>query len=179
MTKREVFDRCAGMRFDDIVDPIAVQRIERDHDACVSDDAYEIHVADQASTSLVQAIAAHARGSAVVVHLAHAETVRGTLQDVLVGWLALDVSGRRTFIAHRAIARTHVMGARLGESWPAPSSTFGSVLREHHREGGSLRLRLIDGSAAYAHLVAVGADFVALGDGFLVPFASIDVCELI
>ena len=166
------------MHFDDIVDPVTVRRIERDHDACVIDDAFEIHVADRGSTSFLQAIAAYSEGTPIVVHLVRSEAVRGRLREALVEWLAVECSGHQMLIAHRAIVRTHITAATGRKFSPARSRTFGSLLREHQVTGRAVRLRLADESALWARIAVVGADYVAMDDGSWVPFASIDVCEL-
>ena len=179
MTTYDIFGKCADMHFDDIIDPLVVSRLEREHEACVNDDAYEIHVADQASMTFMQALAAYPEGAEAIVHLACAEMVRGNLQEPLVGWVGLECQGRRTFIAQRAIVRAHVIGTARGNWSPTSARTFASVLREHQRVSGSLRLRLADGSSVCSHVSIAGADFVAIADGSLVPLASIDICELL
>ena len=167
------------MVFDDGIDPLTACRIEREYEACVIDDAYEVLVADQASRSFMQVLAAYPEGSAVVVQLARAETLRGNLQEPLAGWVSLEWAGRRTFIAPRAIARIQVVETPRRKSSPSSVRTLGSVLREHQYASRTVRLRLTDGSAVCSHLCTVGADFVRMGDGSLVPVASIDVCELL
>ena len=179
MTMYDIFGKCAGMHFDDIIDPLVVSRLEREHEAYVNDDAYEIHVADQARMTFAQALAAYPEGAEAIVHLARSETVRGNLQEPLVGWAALEWQGRRTFIAQRAIVGAHVIGTTRGNWSPPTVRTFASVLREHQRVSGSLRLRLADGSSVCSHVSIAGADFVALAEGSLVPFTSIDLCELL
>jgi len=185
VTRETIFDSRDVMPSDEILDQVTVRRIEREHDTDVIDEAYEIHVADYASTSLMQVLAALPHGTPVAVHLRNGEALRGNLQDPVEDWVSMECSGRRILVAHRAIARTQVSAtvqpAKVpnGQCSISSVSSVSSVLREHQRAAGMVRLRLVDATGVSAHIVAVGADFLALTDAFLVPLGSVDVCELL
>lgn len=171
-------DSRAGMDLDDIIDPRTVRSIEREHDACVIDEAYEIHVADQAATSLAQVLAAHPLGSHVSVRLSHGDVFRGTLSEPVIGWLSIDQGSRQVLISHQVVTRIVVRGVHAPSRPHQAPRTLASVLRERARISDVVRLRLTDGSRLTAGIGTVGADFATLSDGSLVPFRGIDVCEL-
>jgi len=166
------------MEFSDIMDPSSLRRIERDHDAFVSDEAYEVHVAEVASTPLERIVASQPRGSQVTVRLRQGDVLRGSLQDPTTGWVTIDLGGRRVLVALRAVTRVELPAVAVTAGTCPALRTLGSVLREHARAAGAVCVRLTDGVTISSSIRAVGADFVALGDGSLVPFSGMDVCEL-
>jgi hypothetical protein len=172
------------MRFEDVVDVDTIMRVQRDHDRDVSCEAYEVFVAELATTRIDDAVRALSVGTEIELHLSGGSVVRGRTGPAVVGWVCVEVDRGVVLIPHSTVvvlqpdSDARDCNAESSRSVSSVSS-ISSVLREHHARDGSVRLWWPDGARKAARLLSVCADFVVLEGGSWVPLAGLQACELL
>jgi hypothetical protein len=175
------------MRFEDVVDIDTIMRAQRDHARDVSCEAYEVFVAELATTRIDDAVRALPQGMGIQIHLTGDVVVRGRTGPAVVGWVWVEVDRGVVLIPHSTVVvlqpdsdaqDCNAVPSRSVSSVSSVSS-ISSVLREHHARDGSVRLWWPDGARKSARLLSVCADFVVLEGGSWVPLAGLQACEML
>ncbi|MEI8260853.1 MAG: hypothetical protein WCG77_05045 [Actinomycetes bacterium] len=166
------------MRFEDVVDVDTIMRVQREHDRDVISEAYEVFVAELATTRIDDAVRALSVGTEIELHLSGGSVVRGRTGPAVVGWVCVEVDRGVLLVPMTSVCVLQPHRATR-HCTDAPTRSVCSVLREHHACGGSVRLWWPDGTRKVARLSSVCADYVVLECGSWVPLAGLQACELL
>ena len=160
------------------MDVDTIMRVQREHDRDVISEAYEVFVAELATTRLDEAVRALPVGLGIELYLRGGVVVRGRTGPAVVGWVCVEIDKSLLLVPMSSVGVLQPDRATRNCT-AAPSRSVCSVLREHHACGGSVRLWWPDGTRKVARLSSVCADYVVLESGSWVPLAGLQACELL
>lgn len=140
-------------------------------DAELRTEAADLLAAEGARCRLVD------RAGPATVRLDDGSTVDGELvPDVVDGWLALDVDGRRQLVPVAAVVWIDGSRTALRREDGHRPATIGSWLREADGSDSHVRADLLDGRVVRGRVVFVGADHAEIAaptGSLVVPFAAV------
>jgi hypothetical protein len=159
------------MRWHDLFDDLEAQmtRAEREE----FEDEVRARTQGESAAVTLGAVLAASDGSTVRLTLRDGSTVSGTVADCAAQWLHLTDGGREFLVPVTAISA--IDGAAPAAPEPgivASRLSLGHALRALAEDGGAVLVSAL-GTQARGQISAVGADYVVIAGGKVVPFAAI------
>jgi len=159
------------MRWSDLFDDLEAQvtRAERDE---FEEDVRERARTERADISLGAVLAA-SEGARVRITLTDGSTVAGEVVDCAAQWLHVGEGAREWLVPVWAIAELDGVATGAGEpGFVAARLTLGHALRALAEDESEVLVHTVSGQLR-GGIAAVGANYVAIAPGRIVPFAAI------
>ena len=159
------------MRWDHLFDDLEAQvtRAEREE----FEEEVRARAQGESAAVTLGAVLAGSDGSAVRLSLRDGTAIAGTVRDCAAQWLHLADGPREFLVPVTAISA--IDGAPTAAPEPgvvASRLTLGHALRALAEDGGAVLVNAL-GTQVRGAISAVGADYVVIGGGKVIPFAAI------